>query len=140
MFYSLGAGHFGSLPLDARQHEEFFLTAAQSIFAVALLLRLKLSVQSGLVLLGLFLVQLGLGFWYRNDEASTITVLTYMAWLYIVLATSLLLMRRGDLLSYIKVGLLNHPVLDAADSRDVDKMDSRVESDVITPTSVPKSK
>lgn len=30
---SIGAGRVMSLPLDARQHEEFFLTAAQSVFA-----------------------------------------------------------------------------------------------------------
>ena len=35
---SLGAGELTSLPLDARQHEEFFLTASQSLFALALLL------------------------------------------------------------------------------------------------------
>jgi cation:H+ antiporter len=38
--YALGAGRVLHFELDARQHEEFFLTAAQSLFAVALLLRL----------------------------------------------------------------------------------------------------
>lgn len=47
---SVGAGALTSLPLDARQHEEFFLTAAQSLFGVALLLRLRLSVLSQLCL------------------------------------------------------------------------------------------
>lgn len=107
LFYSLGAGHAGFLPLDARQHEEFFLTAAQSVFAVALLLRLHLSLRSASVLLGLFLVQFGLGFYYRDDEASTITVLTSMAWLYIALALGLFIVNRTYLLNYIKVGLFN---------------------------------
>ncbi|MGC5340861.1 hypothetical protein ACPXBC_30290, partial [Escherichia coli] len=45
---SVGAGVASALPLDARQSEEFFLTAAQSLFGLALLLRLRLSVTSAL--------------------------------------------------------------------------------------------
>jgi len=109
LFYSIGAGRIGALPLDARQHEEFFLTAAQSLFAVALLLRLRLTLRGALALLGLFLVQFVLGFVFRNDEASTITVLTYLAWLYLVLAAGLFFWQRNALLTYIKVGILNQP-------------------------------
>lgn len=110
LFYSLGSGKMAALPLDARQHEEFFLTAAQSLFAVALLLRLRLSLRSGLILLGLFLVQLGLAFVFRNNEPRTIMVLTTMAWLYIALAGLLFLWNRAYLINYIKVGLLNQHV------------------------------
>ncbi len=109
LFYSLGAGRVAAFPLDARQHEEFFLTAAQSLFAVALLLRLRFSLRSGLVLLGLFLVQFGLAFVLRDNEANVITGLTYMAWLYIVLAAGVLVWNRNYLLGYIKVGLLGQP-------------------------------
>ena len=48
---SVGAGVASALPLDARQSEEFFLTAAQSLFGLALLLRLRLSVTSALALI-----------------------------------------------------------------------------------------
>lgn len=106
LFYSLGAGHVGALPLDARQHEEFFLTAAQSLFAVALLLRLRLSLASGLVLLGLFSVQLGLAFVFRTDEARTIQTLTGMAWFYLALAAGMLVWNRQGLRDYLRVGLL----------------------------------
>src|SRR5439155_724067 len=41
--YALAGGHIRPLPLDARQMEELFLTAAQSAFAVALLARLNLT-------------------------------------------------------------------------------------------------
>lgn len=51
LVYFLGAGAIEAMPLDARQHEEFFLTAAQSVFAVALLLSLRLSLMRALVLL-----------------------------------------------------------------------------------------
>jgi len=51
---SFGAGAISTLPLDARQSEVFFLTAAQSLFGLALLLRLRLSVGSALMLAGLY--------------------------------------------------------------------------------------
>jgi cation:H+ antiporter len=56
--YSASVGEVASLPLDNRQAQEFFLTSAQSIFAVVLLLRLWISFRSSLVLLFLFVAQL----------------------------------------------------------------------------------
>lgn len=107
LFYSLGAGHISAFPLDARQHEEFFLTAAQSLFAVALLLRLRLSLQSALWLLGLFLLQIALAFTFHNNEAKSIAVLTALAWLYIALAAILFAWNRLTLLQYARTGLFN---------------------------------
>jgi len=107
LFYSIGLGRIGAFPLDARQHEEFFLTAAQSLFAVALLLTLRLSLRSALVLLGLFSSQLALGFLFRDDEGRTIQALTAVAWLYIVAAVVLFLWQRTMLINYVRVGLLN---------------------------------
>ncbi len=66
--YAFGAGHLTGFPLDARQHEEFFLTAAQSLFAVALLLRLPLSLASALTLLTLFVVLFWLAFLFQPAE------------------------------------------------------------------------
>jgi cation:H+ antiporter len=77
---SVGAGAASALPLDARQSEEFFLTAAQSMFGLALLLRLRLRVGSALALVGLFGVQVTLAFIFRNDDARTIATLTWLAW------------------------------------------------------------
>lgn len=104
---SLGAGAVMSLPLDARQHEEFFLTAAQSLFAVALLLRLRFSLPSALILLVLFLAQLVVAFVFQHDEARTIALLTWFAWAYLLMAGGLVLVNRDRLLDFIKVGLLN---------------------------------
>ena len=87
---SLGAGQLSSLPLDARQHEEFFLTAAQSLFGIALLLRLRLSLVGAAALAGLFTVQVVLAVAWQGDEARTITSLTTLGWIYIVLAGVLL--------------------------------------------------
>jgi len=126
LVYSLAAGHVAALPLDARQHEEFFLTAAQSLFAVALLLRLRLSLLSGVVLLALFVVQLGLGVAYRADEAALIRSLTAMAWGYMALAALVLLWNRRFLLRYVAVGLLNRPTPPAATTvEDDDVADGR---------------
>ncbi|MFN8558243.1 MAG: hypothetical protein U0531_13175 [Dehalococcoidia bacterium] len=41
--YALSRGGFTALPLDARQVEEVFLTAAQSLFAIAVLLSLSIT-------------------------------------------------------------------------------------------------
>lgn len=83
---SLGAGHLTALPLDARQHEEFFLTAAQSLFGLALLLRLRLSVVGAIALLVLFVAQFTVALLLRQDEAKDITALTTVAWGYLSLA------------------------------------------------------
>lgn len=104
--YSVGAGHIGHLALDTRQHEEFFLTAAQSLFAVALIVCLRLSLRSAVVLLALFLVQLALAFIYQADEARTITTLTYLGWLYLILACGVFVINRRCLMECVRVGLL----------------------------------
>jgi cation:H+ antiporter len=87
---SIGAGELTSLPLDARQHEEFFLTAAQSMFALALLLRMRLSLVGAVALAVLFVGQLMLAFFYQSNPEREIFVLTAIAWLYLVLAGMLL--------------------------------------------------
>ena len=104
--YALGAGHLTGFPLDARQHEEFFLTAAQSLFAVALLLRLRLSLGSAAILLGMFSVQFALAWVFEHDEAGSVRLLTDMGWLYIVLAIGLFWWNRAGLVQYVRVGLL----------------------------------
>lgn len=56
--YSISAGHLMPLPLDARQNEELFLTAAQSLFALVLVADLKFSITDALLLAIPFLAQL----------------------------------------------------------------------------------
>lgn len=85
---SVGAGSLSSLPLDARQHEEFFLTAAQSLFGLALLLRLRMGLLAAAALAALFTVQIVLAFSYRENEALTIQTLTWLGWAYIALAAA----------------------------------------------------
>ncbi|MGH7429539.1 MAG: sodium/calcium exchanger protein, partial [Candidatus Methylomirabilaceae bacterium] len=56
--YSLSAGHLGPMHLDARQAEEIFLTAAQSLFAIAVLANLSFSLAEAGVIFALFATQL----------------------------------------------------------------------------------
>ena len=58
--YSISAGAAGALALDARQTGEVLLTAAQSLFAVAIIARLTISYWQAFLLLALFSVQLAI--------------------------------------------------------------------------------
>jgi cation:H+ antiporter len=58
LVYSVALGRPEALPLDPRQREEVLLTAAQSLFALALLLDLRLSLVGAGALFGLFALQL----------------------------------------------------------------------------------
>ena len=104
---SFGAGAISALPLDARQSEEFFLTAAQSLFGLALLLRLRLGVGSALALVGLFGIQVTLAFVFRNDEARTITTLTWLGWVYLALAGVLFLINARRLADIVRTAFLS---------------------------------
>jgi cation:H+ antiporter len=59
--YGLSSGQLSDpMHLDARQAEEIFLTAAQSLFAVVLLVDLRFSIWDGLAILALFITQVPL--------------------------------------------------------------------------------
>ena len=55
--YSISGGTLDGLPMDHRQIAEVFLTAAQSLFGVLLILDRRLSIWAGVLLLSLFLGQ-----------------------------------------------------------------------------------
>jgi len=61
LVFSISAGALGGLPIDSLQREELFLTAAQSVFAVAVLTNRSISVREALALMALFLTQFVLG-------------------------------------------------------------------------------
>ena len=103
---SVGAGSLANLPLDARQAEEFLLTAAQSLFALGLLLRLRLGLVSAFALASLFGLQVGLAFAYREDAARTVATLSALAWVYLGLAAILFLVNRRHLVDLLRVAFL----------------------------------
>lgn len=81
--YNLSAGHLGAMHLDARQTEEIFLTAAQSLFAIAVLANLSFSLAEAGLIFALFATQL---FFtdpvFRYGYAGAYIVLT-VTWLII---------------------------------------------------------
>jgi cation:H+ antiporter len=59
--FAIASGSLHGLPVEPRQREELFLTAAQSVFAVAILSSLSISVREALMLFGLFWAQFVIG-------------------------------------------------------------------------------
>jgi cation:H+ antiporter len=59
--FAISSASFHGLPIDAVQREELFLTAAQSFFAVAILLNLSMSLREAGFLFALFWIQFILG-------------------------------------------------------------------------------
>lgn len=58
LVFNISAGHVGPMTLDARQSEEIALTAAQSLFGLALLMNLEFALMEALALAVLFLTQI----------------------------------------------------------------------------------
>ncbi|MBI2152519.1 MAG: sodium:calcium antiporter [Candidatus Rokubacteria bacterium] len=85
--YSLSAGRVGALVMDARQVEEVLLTAAQSLFAVAVLANLSFSLKEAALIAVLFTTQL-----FFTDP---LVRFGYSA-VYIVLTVALLLLSRDS--------------------------------------------
>lgn len=75
---SVAAGGVSALPLDGRQAHEVWLTAAQSLFAVVLLLAGNLTVRNALALMGLFLAQLLWPFNGTGFESWLVFTLLYI--------------------------------------------------------------
>jgi len=87
--YSVGAGHPAALPLDLRQVDEVFLTAAQSLFGIAVLASLSLELGEAALLAGIFLAQLIVGGFLRaglHDDADGQTELMAFGILYLLLS------------------------------------------------------
>jgi cation:H+ antiporter len=59
--FSIAAGGLHGLPIDAHQREELLLTAAQSFFALAVLVTLSITVREALLLFVLFWAQFVIG-------------------------------------------------------------------------------
>lgn len=96
LVYSIALGHPGALHLDARQVEEILLTSAQSLFAVAVLSNLRLSLFEAAVLALLFVPQL---FFPSTD------VRYGFALVYCTLAGAMLVRRRNELSTFLRTGL-----------------------------------
>jgi cation:H+ antiporter len=85
LVYSFGAGQIDALHFDAAQKEEVFLTAAQSLFAVAVIANLTITRNEALMMLSLFFGQFLL-------TASAVRIGFSIA--YIVFAIGIFVMNR----------------------------------------------
>lgn len=95
--YSISAGSLLALPLDARQAEEIWLTAAQSLLAVVVLVRLNLPAWGAFLLLVLWATQLGF--------TSTTARFAYV-FLYLAASTILMLAQPARLRDAARLGPL----------------------------------
>jgi cation:H+ antiporter len=99
--YSLGLGQYGVLPFDRIQAGEIWITAAQSLFALAILVDFSISIREALALFMLFISQILLEFlflkvWEPFPEPKFALLMTYTA-VYLLLAAGLLIARRHRL-------------------------------------------
>ena len=101
--YAISAGHLTGLPLDSLQREELFLTAAQSVFAIAILANRRMSTREAWTLFGLFISQFILGAVLPDHlrELERIGVGTA----YLVLAAIILVQQRSYLRPLARDGL-----------------------------------
>ena len=103
--YSLALGQYGALPFDRKQSAEIWLTAAQSLFAISVLINFEISVREALVLLLLFLSQVLLEFLIIREVALPLTsyelLIAYSA-VYVALAVMLFARRREPLRSLLR--------------------------------------
>jgi cation:H+ antiporter len=99
LVFAITSRSLGGLPVDSIQSKELLLTAAQSVFAVAVLLNLELSVVDGLMLLGLFVGQFVLGAVVPGE-----TELIIVSVVYLVLAAGTLVRHRRFILPVLRDG------------------------------------
>ncbi|MFB6297724.1 MAG: sodium/calcium exchanger protein [Salinirussus sp.] len=99
--YSLALGRYGVLPFDRIQAAEIWITAAQSLFALAILADFSISVREAVALFVLFISQVLAEFvflriWTPFPEPKFALLLVYTA-VYVILAVGLLIARRRHL-------------------------------------------
>jgi cation:H+ antiporter len=102
LVYSIALGRYGALPFGTKQTAEIWLTAAQSYFALAVIVNFRISVREAITLLVLFLSQVIVEFAFIRTLPEA-TAETYSIWLligysvvYILLGTAILARRTDD--------------------------------------------
>ncbi|WP_457548823.1 sodium:calcium antiporter [Archaeoglobus sp.] len=96
LIFSLASLSFSPLPLDVRQREEILLTASQSLFGLALISNLKISLWEALTLFILFIVQ----FTYESVEMRYI-----LSGIYVALSIPILVKERNNIAQSLKYSL-----------------------------------
>jgi cation:H+ antiporter len=94
LVFAIASGSLHGLPVDSAQRQELLLTAAQTVFAVAILVNLCISLREALALFGLFWAQFILGAVVPPSWKGT--ELLILSAVYILLGVWLLARKRGD--------------------------------------------
>ncbi|MGQ0841206.1 sodium:proton exchanger [Actinokineospora sp.] len=102
LVFALAAGSASGLPIDSAQRGELLLTAAQSLFAVSLLLDLSITVRGALILLGLFAGQFVLAAVLPENVAGLELLL--LSGVYILLAVVNFVRHRDQAVSLLRDG------------------------------------
>jgi cation:H+ antiporter len=100
--FALASGTHHGLPIDTDQRGELLLTAAQSVFAVAILATLSLSLREALALFSLFWAQFIIG--AVVPESAHGAELTIVSVVYLGLAGAILVRDRGRLSALFVMG------------------------------------
>jgi len=104
--HSIALGRYGVLAFDQKQAAEIWLTAAQSFFAIAILVNFEISVREAVMLLVLFVSQVVLEFLLIRDlvvlPLSSYDLLLVFTGIYVVLGTGMFVARRGETLRLLR--------------------------------------
>jgi cation:H+ antiporter len=103
LVFAIASGSLHGLPVEPAQRQEILLTAAQTVFAVAILVNLCISLREALALFGLFWAQFILG-GVVPSSIKGVELLTLSA-VYILIGLWLLLRHRGDFADRLRDGL-----------------------------------
>jgi cation:H+ antiporter len=102
LVFAIASGSLHGLPMETAQREEVLLTAAQTVFAVALLVNLSISLREAFALFGLFWAQFILGA-VVPASSKGIELLALSA-LYMLLGLWLLIRKRHDFRHLLRDG------------------------------------
>jgi cation:H+ antiporter len=102
LVFAIASGSLSGLPVGTAQREEVLLTAAQTVFAVALLVNLSISLREAFALFGLFWAQFILGAVVPPSAKGT--ELLALSAVYILLGVWLLVRKRGDFRHLLRDG------------------------------------
>jgi cation:H+ antiporter len=103
LVFAIASGSLHGLPVEPAQRQEILLTAAQTVFAVAILVNLCISLREALALFGLFWAQFILGAVVPSSIKGA-ELLTLSA-VYILIGLWLLVRHRGDFRDRFRDGL-----------------------------------
>jgi cation:H+ antiporter len=102
--FAIASGGLHGLPIDGHQREELFLTAAQSFFAVAVLVTLSISTREALLLFSLFWAQFVIGAIVPDSFGGIELVVVGV--MYFLLGVGTLVRQRGLLRALLRDGFL----------------------------------